>query len=282
MKSIDSLIKTNDVSYVYLNSINPIKAVNKISLSIKQGEYIAMLGRNGSGKSTFARLLNALLLPSEGEVIVLSKNAANEDDLWFIRKRVGMIFQNPDNQIIGTTVEEDIAFGPENLGVIQQEIKSRVTQALTDVGILDLRERAPHMLSGGQKQKVGIAAILAMHPMCIIMDESTSMLDPLGREELLKVVSILNKKEKITIINITHHMEEATFANRVIIIDNGKIVEDGTPAEVFTDVDKITKIGLDVPQVTLLLHKLKKAGYLKKVDAITVKQAYERIVQILE
>ncbi|MCK5812192.1 MAG: energy-coupling factor transporter ATPase [Clostridiales bacterium] len=279
---MDSLIKTNDVSYVYLNSINPIKAVNKISLSIKQGEYIAMLGRNGSGKSTFARLLNALLLPSEGEVIVLSKNAANEDDLWFIRKRVGMIFQNPDNQIIGTTVEEDIAFGPENLGVIQQEIKSRVTQALTDVGILDLRERAPHMLSGGQKQKVGIAAILAMHPMCIIMDESTSMLDPLGREELLKVVSILNKKEKITIINITHHMEEATFANRVIIIDNGKIVEDGTPAEVFTDVDKITKIGLDVPQVTLLLHKLKKAGYLKKVDAITVKQAYERIVQILE
>lgn len=241
-----------------------------------------MLGRNGSGKSTLARLLNALLLPSEGEVLVLSKSAANEEDLWFIRKRVGMIFQNPDNQIIGTTVEEDIAFGPENLGVKQQEIKNRVTQALTDVGILDLRERAPHMLSGGQKQKVGIAAVLAMHPMCIIMDESTSMLDPLGREELLQVVSELNQKENITIINITHHMEEATLANRVIIINDGKIIEDGTPTDVFTDVKKITQIGLDVPQVTLLLYKLQQAGYLDKVDAITVEQAYERIVGILE
>ncbi len=241
-----------------------------------------MLGRNGSGKSTLARLLNALLIPSEGEVLVLSKSADNEEDLWFIRKRIGMIFQNPDNQIIGTTVEEDIAFGPENLGVKQQEIKNRVTKALTDVGILDLRERAPHMLSGGQKQKVGIAAVLAMHPMCIIMDESTSMLDPLGREELLQVVSELNRKDNITIINITHHMEEATLANRVIIINDGKIIEDGTPNDVFTDVKKITQIGLDVPQVTLLLYKLQQAGYLDKVDAITVEQAYERIVKILE
>lgn len=282
MKTINPLIKTNDVSYIYQNNQHPKKAVDKITLSIKQGEYIAMLGRNGSGKSTLARLLNALLLPSEGEVLVLSKSAANEEDLWFIRKRVGMIFQNPDNQIIGTTVEEDIAFGPENLGVKQQEIKNRVTQALTDVGILDLRERAPHMLSGGQKQKVGIAAVLAMHPMCIIMDESTSMLDPLGREELLQVVSELNQKENITIINITHHMEEATLANRVIIINDGKIIEDGTPTDVFTDVKKITQIGLDVPQVTLLLYKLQQAGYLDKVDAITVEQAYERIVGILE
>ncbi len=282
MKPIDSLIKTTDVSYVYLNNQNPKKAVDKISLSIKQGEYIAMLGRNGSGKSTFARLLNALLIPTEGKVLVLTKEATNDEDLWFIRKRIGMIFQNPDNQIIGTTVEEDIAFGPENLGVKTIEIENRVTQALIDVGILDLRERAPHMLSGGQKQKVGIAAVLAMHPMCIIMDESTSMLDPLGREELLKVVRELNKKEKITIINITHHMEEATLADRVIIINDGKIVEDGTPAEVFTNVNKITQIGLDVPQVTLLLHKLKQTGHLEKVDAITVEQAYERIVQILE
>jgi len=193
-----------------------------------------------------------------------------------------MIFQNPDNQIIGTTVMEDVAFGPENLGVEQKEIVKRVLKALNDVEITQLKDRAPHMLSGGQKQKVAIAGVLAMHPTCIILDESTSMLDPIGREELLNTVKKLNIEENITIINITHHMEEACEAKRVIVIDEGKIVIDGKPVEVFSNVKQIESIGLDVPQVTRLLYELKELGVIDKVDAITVSQAYERICQLIE
>ncbi|MBN2851530.1 MAG: energy-coupling factor transporter ATPase [Clostridia bacterium] len=277
-----NIIEAFDTTYIYQNSDIPKKAVDEVTLSIKNGEYIALLGKNGSGKSTLARLFNSLLLPSGGDVIVLGKNSKDDENVWYIRKKVGMIFQNPDNQIIGTTVIEDVAFGPENLGIKQEEIENRAIKALNDIGILDLKERAPHMLSGGQKQKVGVASVLAMHPSCIIMDESTSMLDPRGREELLRTVKQLNVKEKITIINITHHMEEACLADRVIIIDEGKIVTDGKPVKVFNDVEKIEEMGLDVPQVTRLLYKLKEKGYIKRIDAITVDEAFERIIEIIE
>jgi len=280
--SINNTVEIKNVDYIYNNNDNPQKAVDNVTLTINQGEYIALLGKNGSGKSTFARLLNALLKPTKGEIIVLGMDSSDDNNLWAIRKKVGMIFQNPDNQIIGTTVMEDVAFGPENLGVKQEEIESRVLKALDEVGILQLKDRAPHMLSGGQKQKVGIASVLAMHPKCIILDESTSMLDPIGRDELLETVKKLNETDNITIINITHHMEEACLANRVIIIDEGKIVEDGQPIFVFNDVKKIEKLGLDVPQVTRLLYNLKQKGYIKKIDAITVEQAYERICELIE
>lgn len=282
MRAIINIIEAFDTTYIYQNSDIPKKAVDEVTLSIKNGEYIALLGKNGSGKSTLARLFNSLLLPSGGDVIVLGKNSKDDENVWYIRKKVGMIFQNPDNQIIGTTVIEDVAFGPENLGIKQEEIENRAIKALNDIGILDLKERAPHMLSGGQKQKVGVASVLAMHPSCIIMDESTSMLDPRGREELLRTVKQLNVKEKITIINITHHMEEACLADRVIIIDEGKIVTDGKPVKVFNDVEKIEEMGLDVPQVTRLLYKLKEKGYIKRIDAITVDEAFERIIEIIE
>jgi energy-coupling factor transport system ATP-binding protein len=279
--TINTIIETTNVDYIYQNSDHQKKAVDQVSLSIKHGEYIALLGKNGSGKSTFARLLNALLLPSKGEIIVLGLDAKDDENIWTIRKRVGMIFQNPDNQIIGTTVIEDVAFGPENLGVKQELIEPRVMKALDDVGITNLKDRAPHMLSGGQKQKVGIASVLAMHPTCIILDESTSMLDPLGRKELLETVTDLNKKDDITIINITHHMEEACLADRVIIIDDGRIVEDNVPIEVFNDVKRVKNAGLDVPQVTSLLYELKKLGLIDHIDAITVDQAYERICDLI-
>lgn len=192
-----------------------------------------------------------------------------------------MIFQNPDNQIIGTTVMEDVAFGPENLGVEQSKLEQRVLDSLENAGILDLKDRAPHMLSGGQKQKVGIAGILAMHPKCIILDEATSMLDPIGRRELLKVVMQLNNEENITIIHITHHMEEACLANRVIVVEEGKVILEGTPIEVFSDVDRIENIGLDVPQVTRLFFNLKKLGLVDSNDIITIDDAYERICELL-
>ena len=279
---ISSIVEVKNVDYVYRNNDNPQKAVDNVTLTISQGEYIALLGKNGSGKSTFARLLNALLEPTNGEIIVLGMDSKDDKNLWAIRKKVGMIFQNPDNQIIGTTVMEDVAFGPENLGVKQNEIENRVLTALDEVGILQLKDRAPHMLSGGQKQKVGIASVLAMHPKCIILDESTSMLDPIGRDELLETVKKLNEIDNITIINITHHMDEACRANRVVIIDKGKIVEDEKPIFVFNDVKKIEQLGLDVPQVTRLLFNLKEKGYIKKIDAITVEQAYERICELIE
>ena len=282
MRYINTLIKTSNLEYIYQNNENQKKAIDNISLEIDKGEYIALLGRNGSGKSTFARLMNALLAPSKGDIFVLKMNSKQDSNLWLIRKKVGMIFQNPDNQIIGTTVIEDVAFGPENLGITQKEILPRVLKALNDAGIMDLKDRAPHMLSGGQKQKVAISGVLAMHPICIILDEATSMLDPIGRQELLKTVKKLNDEEGITIINITHHMEEACQANRVIVIDEGKIVVDGKPTAIFNDVKKIESIGLDVPQVTRLLYNLKELGYIDRIDAITVAQAYERICDLIE
>lgn len=254
-----------------------VPALENVSAKIEKGDFVVILGRNGSGKSTFSRLLNALLVPKKGIVLVAGKDTSNEDNVWDIRSTAGMVFQNPDNQIIATTVEEDVAFGPENLGVEPSEIRKRVDEALETVGISQYKRNAPHLLSGGQKQRVAIAGILAMKPECIILDEATSMLDPVGRREVIKVLRELNREENITIIHITHHMDEAAIANRLIIIDHGEIVLDGTPQEVFSNVDKVKQLGLDVPQVTELMYDLKKQGVNIDKLPLTVDEAFEII-----
>lgn len=275
-----NIFEVKDVSFSYAayeeDGVD-IEALKNVDIDIKKGDFVVILGRNGSGKSTFSRLLNALLIPQKGIVLVQGKPTSDEDNVWKIRSTAGMVFQNPDNQIIATTVEEDVAFGPENLGVAPDEIKTRVDEALKKVGIDNLKMNAPHLLSGGQKQRVAIAGILAMKPECIILDEATSMLDPVGRKEVISVLKELNKNENITIIHITHHMDEAAIANRLIIIDNGKIVLDGTPQEVFSNVEKVKSLGLDVPQVTEFMYLLKKSGF--KVDKLplTVEEAFSMI-----
>lgn len=271
------LIKVEDASYEYQNQDDTVRAVDHVNMEIRPGEFLVILGRNGSGKSTFARLLNVLLLPDSGVVLVLGQDTRNKTLTWEIRRNVGMIFQNPDNQIVGTTVIEDVAFGPENLGFPQEELKKRVYDAMEEVGISDLGNRAPHMLSGGQKQRVAIAGVMAMQPACIILDESTSMLDPIGRREVLKTIWTLNKQHGITILHITHHMQEAYLADRVIVMDRGRIVEQGTPVEIFQDVEGMERRGLDVPQVTRLLYNLEKKGLIPGHDAITVEDAVERV-----
>jgi energy-coupling factor transport system ATP-binding protein len=272
-----SIFEVSDVSFSYRaygEEGVDVRALENVSTSISKGDFVVILGRNGSGKSTFARLLNALLIPQKGKVIVLGKDTSDEENLWDIRSRAGMVFQNPDNQIIATTVEEDVAFGPENLGVEPAEIRKRVDEALETVGISEYKKNAPHMLSGGQKQRVAIAGILAMRPECIILDEATSMLDPIGRKEVINVLKKLNSEENITIIHITHHMDEAAIAKRLIIIDDGKIVLDGTPKEVFNNVEKVKNLGLDVPQVTELMYCLREYGiYVDKLP-LTVEEAY--------
>ena len=252
-----------------------VPALENVSAKIDKGDFVVILGRNGSGKSTFSRLLNALLVPKKGIVLVAGKDTSNEDNVWDIRSTAGMVFQNPDNQIIATTVEEDVAFGPENLGVEPSEIRKRVDEALETVGISQYKRNAPHLLSGGQKQRVAIAGILAMKPECIILDEATSMLDPVGRREVIKVLRKLNREENITIIHITHHMDEAAMADRLIVIDHGEIVLDGTPQEVFSNVDKVKSLGLDVPQVTELMYDLKKQGVSIDRLPLTVDEAFE-------
>ncbi len=279
----NNMFEIENVSFSYKSygEVNiAIPALEHVSTTIEKGDFVVILGRNGSGKSTFARLLNALLMPIEGKVIVLGNNTADESNLWDIRSTAGMVFQNPDNQIIATTVEEDVAFGPENLGIEPSEIRKRVDEALQTVGIADYKKNAPHMLSGGQKQRVAIAGILAMKPECIILDEATSMLDPLGRKEVINVLKKLNKDEGITIIHITHHMDEAALANRLIIIDNGNVVLDGTPKEVFSNVDTVKNLGLDVPQVTELTYLLKEYGINVDSLPLTVEEAFEILKDI--
>lgn len=236
------------------------RAVNDVNLSVNQGDFIAILGHNGSGKSTFAKHINAILHPTEGTVYVDGKDTTDEDNLWDIRQTAGMVFQNPDNQIIGTVVEEDVGFGPENMGVPSKEIWERVYESLRIVGMYDYRKKSPNKLSGGQKQRVSIAGVLAMHPKCIILDEPTAMLDPVGRKEVIRAVRALNEVEKITVILITHYMEEAIYANKIYVMDKGSIVLEGEPHEVFEQVEKLEELRLTVPEATKIAHELRKAG----------------------
>ena len=236
------------------------RAVNDVNLDIEAGDFVAVLGHTGSGKSTLAKQINALLIPSEGTMWVDDMDTAKEPELWKIRQKAGMVFQNPDNQIIGTVVEEDVGFGPENMGVPTDEIWKRVDDSLKKTGMTAYRYQSPNKLSGGQKQRVAIAGVVAMRPSCIVLDEPTAMLDPNGRKEVLKAVSELNKKEKVTVVLITHYMEEVIHANKVYVMDGGNVVMQGTPREIFSQVETLKKYRLDVPQVTLLAHELHKAG----------------------
>lgn len=236
------------------------RAVNNVNLDIEAGDFVAVLGHNGSGKSTLAKHLNALLLPSEGTLWVDDKDTAKEPELWKIRQKAGMVFQNPDNQIIGTVVEEDVGFGPENMGVPTEEIWKRVEDSLKKTGMTAYRHHSPNKLSGGQKQRVAIAGIIAMMPECIVFDESTAMLDPLGRREVLDTIRKLNRDYGITVLNITHYMNEAALADRVIVINDGSLLMDGTPDEVFSRRDELRNVGLEVPQCTELIHRLREKG----------------------
>lgn len=262
----ESFIKVEDLYFSYESETESksIPAVAGISLDIKKGEYVAVLGHNGSGKSTLAKLLNFILEPTSGKIIVDGKDMTSPDvtdeDVYELRRKIGMVFQNPDNQLVATIVEEDVAFGPENLGLPPKEIRKRVDEALETVGMTEYIRHEPHRLSGGQKQRIAIAGVIAMRPQCMIFDESTAMLDPIGRREVMATIQKLNKEENITVINITHYMDEAALADRVIILNDGKLIMDGTPDEVFAHQDELLKIGLDVPQSVALANKLKAAG----------------------
>lgn len=236
------------------------RAVNDVNLDIEAGDFVAVLGHNGSGKSTLAKQINALLIPSEGTMWVDDMDTAKEPELWKIRQKAGMVFQNPDNQIIGTVVEEDVGFGPENLGVPTDEIWERVEDSLKAVGMIEYRHHSPNKLSGGQKQRVAIAGVVAMEPKCIVLDEPTAMLDPVGRKEVLKTVQKLRKKKNVTVILITHYMEEVIDADKIYVMDHGHVVMEGTPREIFAQVDRLKEYRLDVPQVTILADKLRKMG----------------------
>jgi energy-coupling factor transport system ATP-binding protein len=283
MKSV--LIKMKDTCYIYRGrgeDTADVKAVDGVSLTFEKGSFTAVIGRNGSGKSTLARLLNALLLPVEGTVHVLGIITTDERNLWEIRRNVGMVFQNPDNQIVGTTVEEDVAFGPENIGIEPAEIRKRVDEALKMVGIEEYAGYAPHLLSGGQKQRVAIAGILALKPTCIVLDEATSMLDPSGRKEVMDVLRRLNRDEGITVVHITHHMDEASLADRVVVIDKGRIIFDDAPKEVFSRVSDIKSLGLDVPMVTELFYELNLRGYRLPANVLGIEEAVEVLGGLLE
>ncbi|MGN8886557.1 energy-coupling factor transporter ATPase [Blautia sp. HCP28S3_G10] len=236
------------------------RAVDNVDLDIQEGEFVAVLGHNGSGKSTFAKHINALLLPTEGTIWIDGMDTAKEPELWKIRQKAGMVFQNPDNQIIGTVVEEDIGFGPENMGIPTEDIWKRVDESLQKTGMSAYRHHSPNKLSGGQKQRVAIAGVMAMRPKCIVLDEPTAMLDPNGRKEVLEAVHQLNREENVTVVLITHYMEEVIDADRVVVMDDGHVVMEGTPREIFSQVETLKKYRLDVPQVTLLAHELKLSG----------------------
>ncbi|MEF2919453.1 MAG: energy-coupling factor transporter ATPase [Acutalibacteraceae bacterium] len=249
-------IKVENVSFSYDENT----VLNNISLSVKEGEFVALLGHNGCGKSTMAKLFNVLLTPDSGTVTVDGINAKNDDDIYDVRSRVGLVLQNPDNQLVATIVEEDVAFGPENMGIEPKEIRQRVDNALKSVGMYEYRKHAPHKLSGGQKQRVAIAGIIAMQPKCIVLDEPTAMLDPQGRQEVMDTIKRLNKEHNITIVLITHYMDEAVQADRVIVMDKGRVLTEGTPLQVFSQVQLLKSHSLDVPQSVELMYLLQKSG----------------------
>lgn len=256
----DPIIKLNNVTFSYNSEESGEQVLKNVSFDVRKGEFLVILGHNGSGKSTAAKMMNALLVPDSGEVIVDGMKTSDEEKIIEIRKKVGMVFQNPDNQLVATIVEDDVAFGPENLGLDPAEIRKRVDSALKAVGMYELKDREPHRLSGGQKQRVAIAGAIAMQTECIVMDEPTAMLDPRGRAEVMNTIKTLRDSLGITVVLITHYMDEAVRADRVIVMNNGEIVMNDTPRAVFSDVDKIKALGLDVPQAAELAYKLKKSG----------------------
>lgn len=278
-----NIIKATNVVYEYIrrdeegNVEGITRAVDDVTLDIAQGEFIAILGHNGSGKSTLAKHMNAILFPTEGTVWVDGKDTKDDSELWNIRQSAGMVFQNPDNQIIGQVVEEDVGFGPENMGVPTKEIWERVEESLKAVGMYQFRKHSPNKLSGGQKQRVSIAGVLAMHPKCIVLDEPTAMLDPNGRKEVIRAVRGLNQVEGVTVILITHYMEEIIHADKVFVMDQGKIALEGTPREIFSQVEKLKELRLDVPQVTLLAYELKKNGIDLPNGILTTKELLEAL-----
>ena len=270
MKSNEAMIEVNHLSHLYVDENgNDVRALDDVSLTIRRGEFVAIIGTNGSGKSTLAKHFNVLLQPTEGHVIVCGFDTLDDEHIWNIRQHVGMVFQNPDNQIVAAVVEEDVAFGPENLGVTSAEIRKRVDDALAAVNMTEYAEHGPHLLSGGQKQRIAIAGVLAMKPDCIVLDEPTAMLDPKGRLEVLETIHRLNKEEGITIVIITHFMEEAVTADRVVVMKNGVKLQEGTPREIFTQVDTLKDLGLDVPVAAEVTSKLIQKGIDIPNDIIT-------------
>ncbi|MGN0985665.1 MAG: energy-coupling factor transporter ATPase [Candidatus Enterenecus sp.] len=278
----DPIIKTEQLTFRYTTEEGVAPTVlDGIDLAIEPGSFVAILGHNGSGKSTLAKHMNAILLPSGGKVYVDGMDTADEDLLLDIRRQVGMVFQNPDNQIVASVVEEDVAFGPENLGVPSEEIRSRVDGVLEQVGMSSYARHAPHLLSGGQKQRVAIAGVLAMRPRCIVLDEPTAMLDPVGRREVLDTVKQLNREQGITVVLITHHMDEAAQAGRLIVMHDGRIMADGSPAEVFRDVEGLRALGLEVPEPVALMYELRRAGLDVPLDTLTVEECAAALAPIL-
>lgn len=280
---MEEMVKTQDLICEYTQyegeEQTQYTALKGVNITVKKSEFVAILGHNGSGKSTFAKHINALLIPSNGTVWVNGMDTKNDENLWDIRQTAGMVFQNPDNQIIATIVEEDVAFGPENMGIEPDEIRKRVDNALSTVGMTEYANYSPSLLSGGQKQRIAIAGILAMKPKCIVLDEPTAMLDPRGRKEVIDTIYKLNKEENITIILITHYMEETINADRVIVIDNGNVAMEGTPKEVFKQVEKIKELGLDVPQVTETAYELRKLGIELPEDILSIEEMVGAICQ---
>ncbi len=276
-----NMIELVDVCFTYPSEeeADPVRALKDISFKIKKGEFVGVIGHNGSGKSTLSKLLNAIILPSQGDVIVNGLNTKDQDNIWLIRQVAGMVFQNPDNQLVATIVEEDVAFGPENLGIAPEEIRKRVDQALETVEMQAYAQQKPHQLSGGQKQRIAIAGILAMEPECIIFDEPTAMLDPSGRREVMETIKGLNQDKQMTVIHVTHYMNELIDADRILVLDQGQIVLAGKPREIFTQVDILKKIGLDVPQMTELAHELRKEGIDLPSDILSIDEMVDALCQ---
>ncbi len=280
-------IKIEGLSYRYEGEETGIHPVlNDLSMEIEEGSFVAVLGHNGSGKSTLAKLLNMILTPSSGKIFVdgkeITDEAMTDEDVLSLRKSIGMVFQNPDNQLVATIVEDDVAFGPENLGVPSEEIRARVNNVLSDVGMLEYATHEPHRLSGGQKQRIAIAGVLAMLPKCIIFDESTAMLDPIGRKEVMDAILRLNREKGITVIMITHYMEEAALADRILVLHDGNVLLDGTPSEVFEEEALLKSCGLNVPQCTALVHQLRESGLPLEGDCVSIEQCADLLAKILK
>lgn len=279
---MDNIIEVKNAVYEYVDEEITHRAVDNVSFNIERGSFTVILGHNGSGKSTLAKLLNGLFKPTDGDVLVDGINTRDEDTEIEVKRKVGMVFQNPDNQLVASIVEEDVAFGPENLGLEPKVIRERVDDALKSVGMYDFRESTPHRLSGGQKQRVAIAGIIAMQPECLILDEPTAMLDPVGRKEIIETLHNLNKEKNITVVLITHYMEEAENADRVMVMNDGVIIDDNTPKEIFKNVSLLKSVGLSVPQTTELLYTLKQEGFDISTDVLSIKETAQAIAKSLE